>query len=112
MPRPRLSPVREYLVRHAPATAVPGAQGRACARQGLIGRLAGDRYTRRPDAGHVRRDPAAAASCLAEVGLRGSFRSHHHPDPGDDDGALRPPQGYDREFVSAPSSSCLRANVA
>ncbi|MFE0652067.1 organomercurial lyase [Streptomyces sp. NPDC059534] len=36
-------------------------------------RFAGDWYTGRLDAGYVRRDPAAAASYFAEVGLRGSF---------------------------------------
>ncbi|MFF4448334.1 hypothetical protein [Streptomyces sp. NPDC001502] len=34
--------------------------------------FAGDWYTRRLDAGFVRRDPAASASYFAEVGLRGS----------------------------------------
>lgn len=36
-------------------------------------RFASDWYTGRLDAGYVRRDPAAAASYFAEVGLHGSF---------------------------------------
>lgn len=36
-------------------------------------RFPGDWYTGRLDAGYVRRDPAAAASYFAEVGLHGSF---------------------------------------